>query len=196
MSQPRLHGRIVVLEPVCRDHLELLRNWRNSPDVSRHFIYRDLISSKQQEEWYRNVSESGTGFYWIIMVGERAVGLTDVKNIEWHRKTGESGIFIAIPEYRNLIVPLDSIVTRVDYCFNELPLVRLTGQILAHNSKALALSCLVGFIEVGESNQEIRGERVTVKHVELTKAAYSKRRDELQRIVSTSASGDVSGMSS
>ncbi|MEA3479818.1 MAG: hypothetical protein U9R60_16680, partial [Bacteroidota bacterium] len=62
--------------------IELIRKWRNSPDITQFMEFRDFISEDMQEEWFESIDTIYNMYYIIEYKGEK-VGLINGKNINW-----------------------------------------------------------------------------------------------------------------
>ena len=45
------------------EHLEMVRKWRNSPDVSKYMYTDQYISEEDQVNWFNNVKHDPTREY-------------------------------------------------------------------------------------------------------------------------------------
>ena len=50
--------------------LEMIRQWRNSPEVSRYMYTESHITKEQQKEWHDRIKCDETKKYWMIQVKE------------------------------------------------------------------------------------------------------------------------------
>jgi len=178
-----LKGTRVVLDPISHADIETIRCWRNSPEVNRFFIWRGHISREQQEQWYRRVAKSGSDFFFVIRVAGRAVGLMEIKNIDWIKKQGEGGIFIAEESDRNSMVGIESLILISDFSFYELGLKKKTVRVLAENSRALRYNKSLGYREIGRQEIDTTDGPASVVLLELTEADYAGHAARIRRII-------------
>jgi len=102
-------GEKVILEEIDPDNIETLRQWRNDPELRKHFReFRD-ISKQMQKNWYE---ERGNGtnpnhIYFQIMervseekrgplnpLERELVGCVGLHYIDWRIRSAEFGVFL------------------------------------------------------------------------------------------------------
>jgi RimJ/RimL family protein N-acetyltransferase len=178
-----LKGKYVSLKLIQQEDIELIRIWRNSRDVSKYFVFRGYISEEQQEKWFEEVSKSGTDYFFLIIVDNEPIGLTEIKNIDWNLRVGESGIFIAKKEHRNSLVSFETSLLKLDFAFYELNLNRIKGQILESNKRALRYNKWFGHKVIGQKKVTINDEVCSVVLTELTKNDYGKNISKRRELI-------------
>ena len=62
-------------------HLEMVRNWRNSPEVSKYMYTNQYISEQDQVSWFEKVKDDSTKAYWVIKIGDKYVGVVNLYDI-------------------------------------------------------------------------------------------------------------------
>jgi RimJ/RimL family protein N-acetyltransferase len=182
-----IQGEKVSLKLIQQEDIELIRNWRNSKDVSQHFIVREYISKAQQKKWFEKKSTSGKDYYFLIVVDNEPIGLIFTKNIDWDRREAETGIFIAKKDYRNSLVSFEASLLHGQHFYEKLNLIKNKIQVLESNEKALRFNKRLGFKEIGKKEVEIDGEICKVVLLELTRNdydKYAKGRERLFKLLS------------
>jgi UDP-4-amino-4,6-dideoxy-N-acetyl-beta-L-altrosamine N-acetyltransferase len=92
-------GYGVKLIRLRHEHIELVRQKRNSEQVKMHMEYREEISPEMQEEWFRKINNRNNNYFIIEYKGEQ-IGLIYGAEINWEKKeTGNGGIFIWNEKY-------------------------------------------------------------------------------------------------
>ena len=89
----------IKLIPLQAEHLELVRGWRNSEEVSKYMYTSNSISEQDQINWFEKVKNDTTSIYWIIEYEDKKLGLASVTNISklydsctWAFYLGDSSI--------------------------------------------------------------------------------------------------------
>jgi RimJ/RimL family protein N-acetyltransferase len=125
------------------EDLELVRNWRNHPSITRYMVYREHITPEMQKEWFKTVNNN-FNLYFIIEYKGKKIGLINGKDIDWEAKTMETGIFIWDKYYRKTHIP-----TLCTMIFAEVGVsiwgITPTATILKNNEKALKYNKMLGF---------------------------------------------------
>ena len=136
----------ITLRPLTHDKIEMVRQWRTNPKISQYMEYRGEITPEMQERWYQKICDSGSDFYFIIETDGKEIGLINVKDVEWDKKTGETGIFIWNDSCLNSDYGVRSTLAIHDFSFEELGLETLHGHTLSYNKRANKLNKALGYI--------------------------------------------------
>lgn len=148
-----LTGYGVTLRRLTHDKIELLRQWRNDPKIQQFMIYREYITPEMQEHWFERINNDNN-FYFIIEYEGREVGMINIKDIDYEKKTGEPGMFLYDEELWN-----SDVAMRASFCFGEfvwdtLCLESMYIHVLASNKRALEYNKLCGYEIVSGFEQE------------------------------------------
>jgi len=119
------------------EHLELVRQKRNSPSVSEFMSYKKEISEQEQLNWFKSIDNINNSYY-IIEYNNKLIGLINEKDIDFEKKTAEAGLFIWDQDYINTPIPLFA-----SLCLLEIGFVIAKGEkcfIKVHNQNKNAIS--------------------------------------------------------
>lgn len=136
----------VTLQPLTHDKIELVRRWRTDPKISQYMEYRGEITPEMQECWFQKISRSGSDFFFLMVVDGKEIGLINVKDVDWDKKTGETGIFIWDDDYLNSDYGIRFVIAIHDFSFEQLGLESLHGHTLAGNKRANRLNKAMGYV--------------------------------------------------
>jgi len=154
----------IILQQLTKEDIELVRNWRNDPKISKHMSFRNYITPQMQEAWFESINSSGADFYFIIKHGVNRVGLANIKNVSWSDKTGEAGLFIYEDNYLSSLFPFQVICTLNDFAFYELELNFLTAHMLKNNQIAIRFNKRLGYI-ILENQDGIENQKYVLSRV-------------------------------
>ena len=151
-----LQGYGLTLRQLEEKDIEMVRQWRNAPQVSAYMAFRGHISRQQQTEWFKAINNENNHFF-IIELAETPIGLCELKKIDWIDRTAEGGIFIKDEQFRNSVHCVASAVLVCEYGFGELGLERIYAQILDDNVRAIRFNTMLGYrlLQSGESGKSI-----------------------------------------
>ena len=153
--------------------IELVRKWRNSPDITQFMEFRDFISEDMQEEWFESIDTIYNMYYIIEYKGEK-VGLINGKNINWDDMSMETGVFYWKKEIYNSEIPI--IATLI---FGDLGVIAggLTAyaHILRDNSRAIRFNKMIGF-ELCDDQENVENQLY-----KMTRDSYLKRSIKLRK---------------
>ncbi len=144
----------VRLIPLTAEKIEMLRQWRNDPDISRYMIFREYITPEMQEKWFEERCNQDN-YYFIIHYEGKDVGLCDIKNIRYEEKTAEGGIFIYEKLYLNSDIAIRASLCALDFGDKVLDLTSGTARILRSNKRAIEYNKMLGYMLLpGQENEE------------------------------------------
>lgn len=83
----------ITLSRITEADIELVRQWRNHPDIMKTMQFRGNITPEMQKKWFESINNFNN-FYYIIEYKNEKIGLINNKNIDWKARTSEAGIFI------------------------------------------------------------------------------------------------------
>lgn len=147
-----LEGYGVLLERLREDHLEMVRQWRTSPEISQYMVYREPITPSMQRQWFAALDPERDLHYVIFHEGIPC-GLCDIKQIDWDAGTCVGGIFM-VPEYWNSEVPLQATFCAFDFSFNVLGLKAALGKVLKTNTRAIRFNRFLGYRIVNSQDSD------------------------------------------
>ncbi len=70
------------LIPLEEEHLEIVRNWRNSKEVSQYMYTDTFITEDAQKKWFKKISISEDYKYWIISYDDKLLGVVNLYDID------------------------------------------------------------------------------------------------------------------
>jgi UDP-4-amino-4,6-dideoxy-N-acetyl-beta-L-altrosamine N-acetyltransferase len=166
----------VKLKKLTQDKIELVRTWRNDPEISKYMEFRDHITSDMQINWFNKINNENN-FYFIIEYEGHEIGLSNVKDIDFKNKIGESGIFIYDANYLNSDVPYRAVLCLNDYFFISLDFKRLIGHVLSDNKRAIRFNKSIGALPID-------GQEVFLNQLWVTeKENYFKSREKIMKLL-------------
>jgi len=143
----------VTLKPLSADMLEMVREWRNDPEISQHMLTQDYISADQQRDWYAKIARQTSVIYWVVWFKGEPIGVASLTAIDQERGIAEPGMYIYPEQYRNNIVPFCVAFALNDFAFQELNLKLLIGKIFEDNAASLRFHEKTGYRPVANEVQ-------------------------------------------
>jgi UDP-4-amino-4,6-dideoxy-N-acetyl-beta-L-altrosamine N-acetyltransferase len=142
---PPYSGYGVTLTRLAASDLELVRSWRNSPEIRDYMVYREYISEEMQRRWFASINNR-YNFYSVIHYEGQAIGLSHTKNVDWHTMTGEGGMMIWSKAHQNSNVPFLAALLGTDWMFQQLGMNTIVGRVLKTNKRALRYDRALGYV--------------------------------------------------
>lgn len=153
---------------LVHDDIELVRNHRNSHDVSQFMEYREHISPEMQERWFQSINNNHNLYFVIEYKGEK-IGLINGKDIDWENNSMESGIFIWDKKYLNTHIPLLAVLIFGELGINTFGLTTY-AHILKTNQRAKRYNKLLGFV-LCEGQEDVENQLYMMSKETYTKKA-------------------------
>jgi UDP-4-amino-4,6-dideoxy-N-acetyl-beta-L-altrosamine N-acetyltransferase len=149
-----LEGYGIRLIRLCEEHIEMVRQHRNSEQIRQFMEYREHITSEMQLAWFKSIDTIENN-YFVIEVDDKFIGLINGAQIDWdNRETGSGGIFIWELNYWETAVPVSAslLLTDTSVLFG---LDRSYVKILAENKKAIAFNKQLGYVLMPDQESEV-----------------------------------------
>lgn len=147
----------VELELLTKDKIEKVRLWRNDPKISMYMEYRETITPEQQEDWFNKLNNGVDNLYWIIQYKGEDIGLINVKDIDYEKLTGESGVFIYCDKYLNTDISYRAHLLMFDYIFDVVGLKSAYCHVLKSNTRAQRFSQFLG-LKIADNQHDIENQ--------------------------------------
>lgn len=139
----------IELKRLTENELEQVRSWRNADHVRLNMAYQEIISTEQQQAWFKQL-DVNRNYYFLIQSDDKALGVVNLKDIDLEAKTAEAGIFIGETEYLNTLTPILATVAIMEFAFEELELKALKAKIARDNEKAILFNKRLGYVKAKE----------------------------------------------
>lgn len=135
----------IVLKKLERKHLELLRQWRNDPKISRHMFQQARITPAMQLRWFNTINNP-QNFFFIIHVKNKPVGLINLSSVDYEKKTAFSGLFIYDDDCVGTDVPVRASLTLLDVFFLLFGIETVFAKVRSDNPVAHRYNTALGFV--------------------------------------------------
>lgn len=126
------------------DDIELVRSWRNSPDVASYMYNEKEISSSEQLDWFNRINEESSK-YWIILYNGKKLGLASVTGIDYTLQSCYWAFYLGDSSVRGAGIGAKVEYNVLEYVFNELNLNKLRCEVFVENDKVIKMHEKFGF---------------------------------------------------
>lgn len=134
----------VKLRSLTGEDLEMLRGWRNSPDIRQYMEYREEITPEDQQKWFKSI-DNDCNYYFIIEYEGQDIGLINLKNYDRESASGEGGLFIYEKRMRGSDIPVRASMCFGDFIWDGLGLEKEYIHILRDNPRSIRYNAFFGF---------------------------------------------------
>lgn len=157
MKQTVIEANGVALREITEADLELVRQWRNDPEIAQYMLTQQYISEAQQLRWFASISGARDQQHFLILYKQQAIGVTNVKapagSLLANQKQLETGLYIGEQRFRGSFLAFCPALTLHDYCFLTLSCHTLTATVLPSNQAALRFNQRLGYKVWSPSSQ-------------------------------------------
>jgi UDP-4-amino-4,6-dideoxy-N-acetyl-beta-L-altrosamine N-acetyltransferase len=151
----KLVGYLNILK-VDLNHIELIRQWRNSSEVKKYMYKDHYISKEEHMKWYYSLKLNKTKRkVWVIFYDEVPVGVIYLSEIDHKNKVTDWGLYIGETAYRGLGIGSISLYRLMEYVFDKMNFHKMYTSVLENNPDALNLYKKFGFKEEGRLRKHI-----------------------------------------
>ena len=135
----------IQLKPVEKEDLELIRAWRNSPEVSAFMYTENAISKEEQEAWFERIRNDTTSRYWLITYEGKKLGLASLTGINPTFNSCFWAFYLGDTSVRGAGIGAKVELRVLTYVFEELKLNKLRCEVFAFNDKVIKMHEKFGF---------------------------------------------------
>lgn len=147
---------MIALRDVRPEDKDMIRNWRNLPEV-RQYMYTDhIITPEEHERWFQGIFGDPTRRYWIIVLDGEDVGLVNLYNIDRRNLRCYWAFYVASPSTRGKGVGSFVEYSVLRYVFDDLLFNKLCCEVLVSNQPVIDMHKNFGFVQEGYYRQHIR----------------------------------------
>ena len=138
------------------EDIDLRVKWLNDPEVNIYLVddNNHLTNKVEQEEWMEKYKKSEDKLFYTIMDDIKSIGVIGLSNIDYDKGSANLFIMIGEKEYWSRGYgekAIDFIISKA----KERKIRKITLEVNRNNKNALKLFEKTGFIEIGNSDQEI-----------------------------------------
>lgn len=155
--------------------LEMIRNWRNAPEIRRYMANRDLISVEQHQQWFRGLKGDRSREYCLVYFQGAPIGVSNLVKIDHSQGTAEGGIYIYTETYRKSWIPFAAAVYGNEMAFLNHDLKNIDIYIDKANSAAIRYNKKMGFKEVDSDESYI--------YMRLSKTDFLINKKKIEQII-------------
>lgn len=136
-------------------HLEMVRNWRNSPEVSKYMYTDQHISEQDQVNWFEKVKNDSTKAYWVIKMDDKYVGVVNLYDINDLNKRCYWAYYLADPSVRGKGLGRLIELNILNYIFEILGLNKLCCEVFSSNEIVVKIHQKYGSKIEGEFRKHV-----------------------------------------
>jgi len=151
MQTPFLVGTSVYLRPLEKEDAPLVQRWLNDPEITRNLLVFRPLSRQAEEEFIANAAKDEHALSLLIVLkdGDRPIGVTGLKDIDFRNRNAEFGIAIGEKECWGQGYGTEAARLMVDHAFATLNLHRVSLRVNENNERGIRSYRRAGFQKEG-----------------------------------------------
>lgn len=134
----------VSFKKLNKEDIELVRQWRNSPEIASYMYTEEHITKEQQEKWFEKLNHD-TAAHWIIEYNSKKMGLVSLSDINKVHKWCYWAFYLGDTSVRGAGIGGKVEYNILEYVFNDLGLNKLRCEVLTSNEKVINMHEKFGF---------------------------------------------------
>lgn len=136
------HTTQVSLRQLDEKDLELIRAWRNHPDIRRVMYTQHEISSQEHVSWFKAASTNSSRHLLIFEIDAQPLGFVNILELE-NSNVANWGFYTSPIAPKGTGRKIGK--AAISYAFDTRKLRKLCGQVLASNERSIRLHTNLGF---------------------------------------------------
>ena len=162
---------------------DMVRRWRNSPEVSRYMYTDHHITRDEHARWFDSTLRDPAKRYWIIRHQDSDAGVACLYDVDPARRRCSWAFYLADTRLRGKGLGGFVEFAVLEHVFSRLRLEALRCEVLASNRAVLALHEKFGFRREGCLPAHVvkSGRPVDVVCLAITREEWDARRPEIER---------------
>ena len=125
--------------------IEMIRNWRNSSEVSKYMYTEKLITEDNQKVWFDKIDKDESSKYWIISYDGTSIGLASVTGIDKALQSCYWAFYLGDSSIRGVGIGSKVEYNIIEYVFNDLCLNKLRCEVFVTNDNVIKMHEKFGF---------------------------------------------------
>lgn len=147
---------MIRLRELQDDDKEMIRKWRNLPEVARYMYSDHQITAAEHDQWFHRVRTDPAYKYWIIECDDQDVGLANLYDIDRSNKRCFWAFYLSSPHARGKGVGGYVEYRVLCHVFCEMKLKKLSCEVLAFNEAVIRMHESFGFKREGTFRRHIQ----------------------------------------
>jgi len=145
----------LTFEKLKPKYLDIVRNWRNSPEISKYMYTEHIISENEHKTWFQNSILTKKQLFWVVILDNKPVGAVTIFNIDERKKRGFWGYYLAEIESRGKGLGKIIEFNVMHYVFDILKMNKLCCEVLSFNELVIKIHQKYGSKIEGSFKQHI-----------------------------------------
>jgi RimJ/RimL family protein N-acetyltransferase len=145
----------ISLVRVHKEHIEMIRVWRNDPKIRDHMFFKSEITSDMQAKWFNSINNDENFYFMVCPSNNKPIGLISISSIDYEHNKAFAGLFIYDDNFLGTDIPVRASLCLLDIFFTYTAIETLYAKVRDSNIVADQYNTSLGFekikkIELGQ----------------------------------------------
>lgn len=146
---------MIALREVKPDDRDIIRTWRNLPEVSRYMYTDHYITPEEHSSWFEGIFRDKTRRYRIIVADSEDVGLVNLYDINSVHRRCYWAFYLASSSVRGKGVGSSVEYAILRMVFDEMGFNKLCCEVIASNEPVIRMHESFGFVREGYFHEHV-----------------------------------------
>lgn len=146
---------MIALRDLRPEDKEMIRSWRNLPEVAEQMYTSHTIGPEEHERWFRSIEGDPKRAYWVVTHAGRDVGLANLYDIDPAHRRCSWAFYIADKAARARGLGSFLEYRLLQHVFGEHGFRKLSCEVLTTNQSVLEMHKRFGFREEGRYREHV-----------------------------------------
>jgi len=130
----------IELNRITKGDLELLKKWRNDPEILKFNTQYFLLNMEHQKKWFDEINDEGSqNKMFVFKYRNKTVGVGGLIHLDKQNKNADVAIILGESKIHGKGLGKKALQLLVDYGFNKMKLHRIGAEIFEYNKISLKL---------------------------------------------------------
>lgn len=171
----------VELKAITENDLEMVRQWRNHPDVAQYMLSQEQISTELQVQWFKQLQQRTDSVVFVAFYKNVPLGVANAKALNGLSIMAsddiEPGVYMA-PEsrYRGTLLAFAPALALNQTLFERTGCKRLVAHVITSNTAAIRFNQTMGY-------EQIPTEQKDLVRMQLTFDNFLKAKEKIAKVL-------------
>ena len=163
---------------IKEEDLELIMNWRMSPEVTTYMNTNPMLTLEGQKKWFESLRGKDSVKYWMVEVDGNPAGVINLADIDYEKKNTSWAYYIGEMSLRSMDLAISLELSLYEYVFEIMGLEEIHGEVFSINKWVVKLHKLCGcrVEKIVEGEVEKEGVKYDITHLTLTRNEWEKQK--------------------
>lgn len=150
----------ITLRQLEKRNIEMVRQWRNHPEVARYMLSQEIITVEQHTQWFEYLCQRSDQQVFVAYFKDEPIGVANCTALDAstlkNAKHIEPGVYMA-PDcsYRGTVLAFAPAVALNEALFELTCCERLIAHVISSNTGAIRFNQTMGYEQIPTEQQDL-----------------------------------------